>query len=123
MFTGIRQVIHRIPRIKVPYWYLLFTPYLALGLGLLLNAIACGLNHAQMPVLAGYVPWDQIGVDGDTVHVAMSHATHLKFICDWIVINGVGVASPGDIFEWMGEATTFPALISWITCVIKDFNG
>lgn len=106
--------------IKVPYAPLLVGPWLALGLGFLSNAIVMAFNGAQMPVL---LPGGMnIIPDDDLVHCAMTHATHLKFLADWIVINGLGIASPGDFLLWTWELTSLPALIAWITLILKDQN-
>jgi len=50
----------------------------------------------------------------------MAHADHLKFLADWLVIRGLGIASIGDVFEWAYQATQFPAMIIWLTLILKD---
>jgi len=52
----------------------------------------------------------------------MTHATHLKFFCDWINL-GNGWASPGDLLIWFGEATTNTGLAIWAALMIKDSNS
>ena len=79
------------------------------------------LNHGRMPVL---MPSDLVESFGgfDDRHVLMTSATHLKFFCDWINL-GSGIASPGDILIWLGEATTNIGLAVWATLMIKDVNS
>jgi hypothetical protein len=109
---------------KIPYWPLLSGPTILFGVGFLMNAIAVGVNHGQMPVqypggsMAGFSSVDS----GDVVHCAMTAATHLKVICDWILINGVGIASPGDCLEWAFDATVMPCLYAWAALMIADKN-
>ena len=111
-------------RLRIPYWYLLLGPSLMFGIGFFLNAFVMALNHGQMPVLMpdacsfGNVVNGQF--PGDWVHVCMNHATHLKFLADWIVINGMGIASPGDFFEWAWEYSYLPSLLIWATLMVRD---
>lgn len=107
----------RIPRI--PYWPLILGPWLSLGLGYALNFIVMGTNHGQMPILCP--PGFEID-PGDFIHCAMTHATHLKILADWLVIRGLGIASPGDIFEWAGGFAFIPGLSAWLALVLKDYN-
>lgn len=99
---------------KIPYWYLAATPYILLAIGFTMNAIVMAFNGGQMPVLGGMIDPD------DTIHSVMTHATHLKFLADWVVINHVGTASPGDFLEWAYSYTAIPGLVSWIVCLVKD---
>lgn len=78
-------------------------------------------NKGQMPVLAPGGD-NSIFDPSDLIHCAMTSATHLKFLADWIVIRDLGIASPGDFFEWAYQLSCFPALIAWITLVLKDYN-
>jgi hypothetical protein len=104
---------------KIPYWQLLLGPSLAFGLGFLSNALVMAANHGSMPVLlpAGL----QLDPD-DWIHSVMTSATHLKFLADWIVIRGFGIASPGDFGEWLYEVTFIPALAAWLGLVVRDHN-
>lgn len=106
---------------KIPYWPLLIGPWLSFGVGFTLNALVMAANKGQMPVI---LPGGDASIldPSDLIHCAMTSTTHLKFLADWIVINGLGIASPGDFFEWAYEFTWFPALIAWITLVLKDYS-
>jgi len=77
------------------------------------------LNHGQMPV---QLPANVATlVDFDIRHTVMTSATHLKFFCDWIQL-GDGIASPGDVLAWLGDAIMIPCLAIWAAFVIKDYN-
>lgn len=106
---------------KIPYWPLIVGPALSFGFGFLLNALVMAANHAQMPVLMPGGDCSLIG-EGDFIHSCMSAGTHLKFLADWIVINHMGIASPGDFLEWLSDATMVPGLFAWIVLVIRDHN-
>jgi hypothetical protein len=58
--------------------------------------------------------------DGDWIHHAMTAQTHLKFLCDWIAIRGLGIASPGDMFEWFCDLTQVPCWIAAAALYLKD---
>lgn len=109
---------------KVPYPVLLLGPAVLFGLGLILNAIVCGMNGASMPVLVPKAIWEANGgcpIDPeDWIHHCMTAQSHLKVLADWIAIRDFGVASPGDILEFIGGATFIPSLVAWVTCIIKD---
>jgi hypothetical protein len=84
-------------------------------------------NYGQMPVLMpnGCQVPDHDGTlvsifSGYGIHVCMTHASRLKFLADWVVINGLGVASPGDFLEWGSEAVWVACLVIWATLMIKD---
>lgn len=111
----------KIPKIKIPYWPLIAGPWLLFGLGFISNAIVMAVNNGQMPVqFPGGCP--EGGFGEDIIHSCMTHATHLKFLADWVVIRGVGIASPGDFLEWLCEATYLPALYAWFALVVKERN-
>ena len=103
---------------KIPYWPLLLGPGLLFGLGFLSNAIVMAVNHGQMPVLwpGGCTPET---MEGDLIHSCMTHATHLKFLADWVVIRGFGIASPGDFCEWAYEYIAMPAHLIWALLMIE----
>lgn len=89
-----------------------------LGLGFALNFIVMGVNQGQMPVLwPSSVPWDS-----DGIHSVMTSASHLKFLADWLVIRGLGIASIGDLLEWTYGLTVIPALAAWVALVLKDYQ-
>ena len=105
-------------RLRIPYWYLLLGPTLCYFIGFLMNAFVMVINKNQMPVLfPGWIPY---GLEDDIVHAPMTHATHLRFLADWIFVKHVGIASPGDFFEWVYDQTYATCMILWIAFVIKD---
>lgn len=104
---------------RIPYWQLLFGPAGVFALGFFLNAVVVALNGGQMPVL---FPGGCGNMSADDIHSCMTHATHLKFLADWILIRGIGVASPGDFLEWAAQFSFMPALVAWIVLIIKKFN-
>lgn len=108
---------------KIPYLPVLIGPYVAFATGFLMNAIVMGVNHATMPVLTPAGAGADFFDPEDLVHGAMTSATHLKFLCDWIVIRGLGIASPGDFGIWACENTWLPAIAVWIALIIKDYNA
>lgn len=105
---------------KIPHLSLLIGPTVLCYAGIAINAIVMGLNHGQMPVQwpGGCTDFPQ-----DFYHSCMTHATHLKFLCDWIAIKGLGIASPADMLIWGGEYLTAPAFLVWLTLVIKDHQA
>jgi hypothetical protein len=115
---------------RIPYWYLAIGPYLLVSLGFALNALVMAFNGGQMPVLwpggcdVMHAVQDAVISAGgsDSLHSCMTHSSHLKFLADWIVIKGVGIASPGDFLEWAYEATYIPAAAIWAAFLIKDCN-
>lgn len=107
------------------YLWLLYTPILALYLGMVSNALVMAVNHAQMPVL-----WP--GGDNDTcqttlaaqedmVHSCMTHATHLKILADWIVVSE-GIASPGDMGIFFYEDFFWPMAGAYIALIVFGGN-
>jgi hypothetical protein len=106
-------------RFKIPYWPLLVGPILSFGIGFTLNAIVIAANHGSMPVLVpgGCEP----GMISE-IHSCMTRTSHLKFLADWILVRGIGIASPGDFLELLFDATFMPALYMWMALVIRKFN-
>jgi hypothetical protein len=102
----------------------LLGPSLLFAVGFALNAVVMAANHGQMPVLipGGIADGCPINPDKDFLHSCMTQATHLKFLTDWMVIKGLGIASPGDLGLWGGDAAFWPALTAWVALVIKDRN-
>ena len=108
-------------KLRIPYAALLLGPSLLFAIGFALNAFVMAANHGQMPVLwpgGGCI----IDPDKDLLHSCMTAGTHLKFLADWIVIRGLGIASPGDFGEWACDAALWPAITAWVALVIKDRN-
>lgn len=85
-----------------------------------MNLIAMAANHGTMPVLwpAGCALWDS-----DVLHSCMTKDSHLKWMSDWLVLKGLGVASLGDILVLWSEYIKIPFLYVWIVLVIKELNG
>lgn len=103
-------------KLKIPYWPLLLGPTLALATGFILNVAVVGANHSQMPVLLAA---NDSLAEGDIKHCVMTANTHLKFLADWIYV-GFGIASPGDLFIFLYQATFIPSLVTWAAFIIKD---
>jgi len=106
-------------RLHLPrYWYLLLIPPMMPYAGMAMNALVMALNGGQMPVLypggCGNYP-----DDADLIHVCMTHASHLKLLCDWIVVQ-MGIASPGDMLIFFGEYFSIPALFAWVMMIWHD---
>jgi hypothetical protein len=110
---------HRI-KLKIPYWPILLCPWLSYAAGFVLNAIVMAFNGGQMPTLW---PGGCTTFEVDMMHVCMTHASHLKFLADWIVIRDTGIASPGDFFIWAAQYTQDWLLYVWIALVVKDSNS
>ena len=105
---------------KIPHALFLLGPVAMMATGFLLNALVVAANGGQMPVLWPGGCTSMVTDTDDIVHSCMTHATHLTWLADWIVMNHVGVASPGDFFEWAFEASFIPALIAWVVLIIHD---
>jgi hypothetical protein len=107
---------------KIKYWPLLLGPTLLYFFGAFLNVIAISANHGQMPVLTPdcRMLTSMAEERTDFIHTCMTSSTHLKFLCDWIVLNGVGVFSIGDGFLLLGDSLYSYGLIVWAALVILD---
>jgi hypothetical protein len=99
-----------------------------MSLGFTLNALVMAFNGGQMPVLwpggcdAMRAIQDMVtslGGSSDPLHSCMTHATHLKFLADWIILKS-GVASPGDFLEWAYDYTHIPSVAIWVALTIKE---
>lgn len=119
---------------KIPYWYVLVIPYAALYLGIGMNQLALVTNHNQMPVDWPQSMWAQCEADpvapqaeqGDLVHSCMTEKTHLKFLCDWIMIGNPTpdyIMSPGDIFIFTYEMIAPYMYFLWFVLMVKEFFG
>ncbi len=111
---------------KLPIWTLVIVPTAAWYFGFALNAIAVAANHGAMPVLFPQILLDlgmstkMLAVDGgDAIHSVMTPETHLKFLCDWILIRGIGIFSIGDAFEMFGEATRDYGLVAFVALALQ----
>lgn len=103
---------------KIPHWPFLLGPVILFATGAAMNIIVMGLNHGQMPV--NHALCSSMLEPDDWKHACMTSATHLKVIADWLVINGMGVASIGDLLMWAGSATWNYSLIVWASLMIVD---
>lgn len=102
---------------KIPYKLFLLGPAATFIAGALLNKIAIGVNNGAMPV-----QMKDCSIS-ETYHVCMTIDTHLKFLCDWILMNhGSIVASPGDILVWTGNDCFLWGILIWILFTIRDYN-
>lgn len=95
---------------KIPHLYLLLIPSALKYLGGFLNVLVMAANGGEMPVLypGGCDPLHLL-----YLRVCMTSATRFKYLADWMVINHVGVISPGDFLIWTGTAMIVPALVAW----------
>jgi hypothetical protein len=118
---------------RVPYWYLLAIPYASLYFGIALNQLVMVVNHNQMPVDWPQSLWDAecsdpttMAQQGDLIHSCMTHATHLKFLCDWIVLGNPGIdgiMSTGDLFIFLYDLLVPLTFYIWVVLVIKGWYG
>lgn len=117
---------------RVPYWYLLVVPYVSLYFGIACNQLALVVNGNQMPV---YFPASMqndvcsdptyLAQNGDLIHSCMTHSTHLKFLCDWIVLGNptpTYIMSPGDIFIFLYELAVPLCFYIWMILVINKLT-
>lgn len=104
----------------IPHKALLFIPSAIYWLGAILNQIVMIANGAMMPVLMpGGCPADADGGILDPIHKCMTAATHLKFLAD--IINAhVFIGSLGDMFLFLGDALTWPAIFIAIGLVLGE---
>ena len=86
---------------KIPYKAVLLSPYLLVVLGSIMNQLAVRANGGHMPVLFPGNDCSLLGAD-DPAHSCMTAATHLKFLCDWI-LGSRSVSSVGDSLLDMGD--------------------
>jgi hypothetical protein len=108
-------------KIKIPRWYLLGIPLACYALGVAMNFVVIAHNNGQMPVL--YPGGCIINVfQEDPIHVCMNTSSHWKFLADWIVINNLGVASPGDLLIWVYKYWGYSSFVAWFTLLLKDIN-
>jgi hypothetical protein len=108
---------------KIPYWTLAVAPSLLFGIGFAMNAIVMGINGSQMPVQLSGCTVDVIG-EGTVgaIHSCMTAATHLKVLADWIVVRGVGIASPGDFLEWASDYVQPYFYTAFLTLLLNDLG-
>jgi hypothetical protein len=95
---------------KIPYWWVLLIPYALVALGMAMNETALYANGGHMPVL---FPGGACVADpDDIVHSCMTHATHLKILCDWIV-SSHAVSSLGDHLQDFGSEMETASIVAW----------
>jgi hypothetical protein len=109
---------------KIPYWMLAVVPQAMFWLGFALNSAVIAVNGGQMPV---QFPGGCITPDEDImIHQCLTSATHLKFLCDWILVRGgilpFGFYSPGDFVMLAGAAAMTPCLIALATLILNDYG-
>jgi hypothetical protein len=103
---------------KIPRWTLVTVPVACFCFGFALNAIVMAANGGSMPVLMPQGHCELIDAD-DIIHSCWSSSVHLRFLADWVVIRGLGVASPGDFFEWFAGTVGGPSLIAWAALILQ----
>lgn len=104
----------------IPYKWILAGPPGLFLLGFLMNSLVIAANHGQMPVL---MPGscDPLYFAGDPIHTCMTHATHLKFLADWVWVGSLGaIASPGDFLIWAYQYLSVPSLWLWTGLAVKE---
>lgn len=101
--------------------WLLWSPWASFAFGVALNAVALVANGNQMPV---FVPGGDCSIidASETLHVCMTHATHLKFLCDWFFVRDAGIYSIGDGFISLGVLVLVPFASAWLAthCTIRE---
>jgi hypothetical protein len=96
-------------------WPILALPVFLLWLGIMCNEAAIYANHIQMPFM---YPGDACTPDkGDLVHVCMTHASHLKFLGDWIISDS-GAASIGDFLQNIASDVVWDCRIAWLGALV-----
>lgn len=81
-------------------------------LGISLNVLVLSVNHGTMPV--AHAPWIYFDPD-DPIHVAMTHAAHLKLLGDWLPLYWKpAMASVGDLIYHLGDVIKYPCLFIWL---------
>lgn len=107
---------------RIPFWQFLIFPFLLKVFGAAMNVIVMARNGNQMPVfMPGGCDPRQMALE-DSVHVCMTPLTHWKFMADWIHINGLGIASIGDLFIWSSDYLSLYCVIVWAVLVIQELN-
>ena len=56
---------------------------------------------------------------GDASHSVMMQASHVKFLCDWLISNS-GVSSIGDWLQEFSADVKIPSLVAWIGLMVRD---
>jgi hypothetical protein len=106
---------------KIPYKSVLLSPYILILLGSIANQIAVRANGGHMPVLFPGGDCSLLDSD-DLAHSCMTHATHVKILCDWI-LSSSAVSSLGDFALEVGNQIQTPSLIAWVALVLRDVIG
>ena len=105
-------------------WFWLIAPYVLYYLGFAMNVLVISVNHGTMPVA---IPAHMQGaidvatasgiINGgliDQVHKVMVNGDHLKWLADWIQLDQIGTASPGDCFLWVGDVLKIPFFVVFL---------
>lgn len=129
----IKQLAAALKKIRIPYWPLIAVPYALLYFGVGLNQLVIVANHNQMPVDLPASMWqvcaDPISPfidDNDTIHSCMTKSTHLKILCDWIILGNPTpelIMSPGDVFIFLYEWLVGFIWYVWFSLVVRDYFG
>lgn len=98
-------------------WPLLVAPQVVYWTGAALNQIALSVNGGHMPVFSSECSDKPASVLDSSVHVCLTHATHLKFLCDWIREGG-DILSVGDVFLFLASPCVAPLFWAWVTILV-----
>ena len=104
---------------KIIEFCLLTVPAGMYALGFWLNQLVIAANGGTMPVLVANCTANDM--DGDRIHACMTHASHLKFLADWINLH-VAIASPGDLLLWFGDYLMVPCLALFLYSILTREN-
>src|SRR5271166_1951113 len=112
----------------LPSWLLIIVPISLLVLGFSANKICVVANHGQMPVLwpggCGDEIWNEPVISHMIMHKCITYLgqARLRFLCDWILLSGNGVESPGDMMLDGGFYSIGPAFFMWLTLVLEELG-
>ena len=104
---------------KIPTWTLLLVPIFLIYLGITLNVTVLAANDSQMPVLWPGGCQNYPIHDGDQTHVCLTKDSHLRILCDWIIV-GTHAESPGDVLQDLGDALQYPFAAAWLALALND---
>jgi hypothetical protein len=115
--------------LRIPYIWLLLSPYLLIAVGIFLNTLAITVNQGYMPVAKSAIVFNNIGnfpAPGtviDEIHRVMQSSDHLKILCDWIQVPRESVMSIGDAFLRLGIWFNGWSFVAWLALLWRgDFD-
>jgi hypothetical protein len=115
--------------LRIPYIWLLLSPYLLIAVGVFLNTLAITVNQGYMPVAKSAIVFNNLGnfpAPGtviDDIHRVMQPSDHLKILCDWIQIPRESVMSIGDAFLKLGIWFNGWSFVAWLALLWRgDFD-